>query len=326
VGLLALAGITSMFWLGSRAEPQLALAVAAVAGLTFDARAARRAVAATTLSLHGPTDVVAGAPVSWVLTAHGLRRPVAVTAAMRPRPRPVLITSDRPVLVGLPATSRGMIHHLPLDLTATGPLGLVEAGRRLRVPPAAPVFVGPRAIPDAPRWPALRAQRFGFTETAPAGDELFRSIRPYVRGDERRRIHWASSARHGQLMVRESDGVGTVSLQVIVDLGPAGTRAEWAASAAAGVAEAAIRRGWLVQLVTLDGGSVAPPLAPLGSPFGPPPLPAAPHPVLLATTSQQVRTPALVRRQLATAAHGTPAPPPSSGLVCRVTPEGITWP
>jgi hypothetical protein len=230
------------------------------------------------------------------------------------------------VLVGLPATSRGMIHRLPLDLTATGPLGLVEAGRRLRVTPAQPVFVGPRAIADAPRWPPLRAERFGFTETAPAGDELFRSIRPYVRGDERRRIHWASSARHGQLMVRESDGVGTVSLQVIVDLGPAGPGAEVAASTAAGVAEAAIGRGWLVQLVTLDGGSVEPPLAPLGSPFGPPPLPAAPQPVLLATTSQRVGTPAQVRRQLATAAHGTPAPPPSTGLVCRVTPGGITWP
>lgn len=326
VWLLVLTGIALLFWLVSRAEAQLALAMAAFAGLLVDARAARRSVAPISLSLHGPTDVVTGAPVAWVLTVHHLRRPVAITAAMRPQPRRVLVTSEQPVLVGLPSTSRGMIHRLLLDVTATGPLGLFEAGRRFRVTPVAPVFVGPEALHEDPEWPPRRAVGFGFTETAPVGDELFRSIRPYVRGDERRRIHWASSARHGQLMVRESDGVGTVAVQVVVDLGPAGPQAEWVAAAAAGVAEAAIRRGWLVQLVTLDGGSVEPPLTPLGSPFGPPPLPPAPRPVPLRTASQRVRTPALVRRQLATAAHGTPVPPPFAGLVCRVDHRGVTWP
>lgn len=324
--VLFLTGITLLFWLVSRAEAQLALAMAAFAALLIDSWAARRSVSAVSLSLHGPTDAEAGRPVIWVLTAHHLRRPVAVSAAMRPQPRRVLITSDQPVLVGLPSTSRGMIHRLLLDVTSTGPLGLFEAGRRFRITPVAPVFVGPGAIRDDPEWPPLRAVGFGFTETAPVGDELFRSIRPYVRGDERRRIHWASTARHGQLMVRESDGVGTVALQVVVDLGPAGAQAEWVAAAAAGVAEAAIRRGWLVQLVTLDGGSVEPPLTPLGSPFGPPPLPPAPQPVPLRTASQRVHSPALVRRQLATAAHGTPVPPPFGGLVCRVDHRGVTWP
>lgn len=325
VWLLVLTGIALLFWLVSRSEAQLALAMAAFAGLLIDARAARRSVAAVSLSLHGPTDALAGQPVSWVLTAHHLRRPVAITAAMRPQPRGVLITSERPVLIGLPSTSRGMIHRLLLDVTSTGPLGLFEGGRRFRVTPVAPVFVGPGAIRDDPQWPPLRAVGFGFTETAPVGDQLFRSIRPYVRGDERRRIHWASTARHGQLMVRESDGVGTVAVQVVVDLGPPGPSAEWVAAAAAGLAEAAMRRGWLVQLVTLDGGSVEPPLTPLGSPFGPPPLPPAPVPVPLRTTSQRVHTPALVRRQLATAAHGTPVAPPFPGIVCRVDPGGITW-
>jgi uncharacterized protein (DUF58 family) len=299
--------------------------MAAFAGLLLDARAARRAVAGVGLSLHGPTDAVAGQPVAWVVTAHHLRRPVAIAAAMRPQPRRVLLTSEQPVLVGLPATSRGMIHHLLLDITGTGPLGLFEGGRRVRIAPIAPVYVGPPAAREEPDWPPQRSVGFGFTETAPVGDELFRSIRPYIRGDERRRIHWASSARHGQLMVRESDGVGTVALQVIVDLGPPGTGAEWVAAVAAGVAESAIRRGWLVQLVTLDGGALAPPLTPLGSPFGPPPLPPAPHPVPLRTSSQRVRTPALVRRQLATAAHGTPVPPPFPGLVCLVDHRGLSW-
>ena len=325
VWLLLLTGVALLFWLGSRAEAQLALAMAAFAGLLVDAWTARRSLVGLHLSLHGPTDALAGQPVAWVLTPRGLRRPVAVTAAMRPAPRRVLVTSDRPVLVALPSTSRGMIHRLLLDVTATGPLGLFEGGRRYRITPVAPVFVGPPAIGDDPQWPPLRAVGFGFTETAPVGDELFRSIRPYVRGDERRRIHWASTARHGQLMVRESDGVGTVALQVVVDLGPAGPQAEWVATAAAGVAEAALRRGWLVQLVTLDGGSVEPPLTPLGSPFGPPPLPPTPVPVPLRTASQRVRTPALVRRQLATAAHGTPVPPPFPGLVCEVDRRGITW-
>ncbi|MBX3286476.1 MAG: DUF58 domain-containing protein [Actinobacteria bacterium] len=325
VWLLVLSGLALLFWLGSRAEAQLALAMASFTAVLLDSRVAQRSLARLSLSLHGPTDALAGEPVAWVLTAHGIRRPVTVTAAMRPQPRRVLVADEQPVLVGLPATSRGMVHRLLLDVTATGPLGLFEAGRRYRVTPVAPVFVGPPAIPDEPDWPPLRAVGFGFTETAPVGDELFRSIRPYIRGDERRRIHWASTARHGQLMVRESDGVGMVALQVVVDLGPAGPAAEWVASAAAGVAEAALRRGWLVQLVTLDGGSVEPPLTPLGSPFGAPPLPPAPQPVPLQTASTRVRTPAMVRRQLATAAHGAPVPPPFPGLVCHVDGRGVTW-
>lgn len=326
VGLTLLALISLVGWLATKSEAQMAIGMALIAGLVLDGVVARRALSRFRVRLHGPRDTLAGEPVSWVLGVDGYRRPVALQLTWLPRPRKLLVTSEEPGLIHLPPGSRGVVHWLIIDATASGPLGLFEAGRRMRVRPEAPVYIGPQASSTVVRWPTPRAMGFGFSESAPIGDDLFRSIRPYVRGDEFRRIHWKSTARHGELMVRESDGTGVVAIQIQVDLGPPGPAAEPVASTAAWVAEEAIRRGWLVQLVTLDAGATEPPSMPLGKPFGPPPVSPPPVPVPLRTTSQRVRSSEAVRRQIATAAFGTPIPPPWKGMVCRVDRQGISWP
>jgi len=325
LALIVLSGLSFVAWLISKSDPQLALGAALLALILIDAYSARRAVSRLTIRMHGPLDALAGQSLDWVIGVDGFRRPVTLALAWTPKPRPILISTDRPGIIHLPASARGVIHRVVMDATATGPLGLFESGRRFRVRPAAPVYVGPQSSPFEIRWPTPKAVGFGFTESTPVGDEMFRSIRPYIRGDERRRIHWKSTARHGQLMVRECDGTGEVALQVIVDLGMPGPHAETVAAAAAFVAEEAIRKGWLVQLVTLDGGGLEPPITELGSAFGPPPKPAAQAPMRLQTACQRVGTSSLVRRQLATAAFGTPVPPRWSGLVCQVDPSGVSW-
>jgi len=325
LAIIVLAGLSFVAWLISKSDPQLALAVALICLVLVDAYAARRAVNKLSIRLHGPVDALAGQSLDWVIDVDGFRRPVTLSLAWVPKPRPILISNDRPGIIHLPASARGVIHRVVMDATATGPLGLFESGRRFRVRPAAPVYVGPRSIPFEIGWPTPKAIGFGFTESTPIGDEMFRSIRPYIRGDEQRRIHWKSTARHGQLMVRECDGTGEVALQIIVDLGAPGPHAETVAASAAYVAEEAIRKGWLVQLVTLDGGGIEPPITELGSAFGPPPKPAIQAPMRLHTASQRVGTAALVRRQLATTAFGTPVPPRWSGLICHVDPNGISW-
>lgn len=323
--LFGLTIVALVAWFPTKADSVLALALALIVAIATDSVLARRAVGRITPRLRGPNGAEAGAPISWVLAVEGYRRPVTVTVAIAPRPQRILVSGPDPVVVHLPASTRGVIHHLVVDVVATGPVGLIEAGRRFRVRPEAPVHVGPPAIPFDIRWPTPRAVGFGFTEVAPIGDELFRGIRPYVRGDEQRRVHWKATARHGQLMVREFDGTGVVALQIVVDLGPADPAAESVAAAAAWVADEAIRRGWLVQLVTLDSGSAEPPIIPVGSPFAPPPPPPAPVPQPLRTTAQRIRTEDAVRRQLATAAFGTPMAPRWTGMSCLVDRSGVTW-
>ena len=169
---------------------------------------------------------------------------------------------------------------------------------------------------------------FGLVEGAPAGDDLFRSVRPYRFGDERRRVHWKSTARHGELMVRESDGTGVVRARVVVDLGPPGPLAEEVAGQAVGLVEAALARGWQVELVTLDVGDEVPRLQEVGATFGTYPSLAPPFPMPLPTVCALVRTPVEVSRRMATAAYGTPAAPPSLGRhghTAHLSTRGLEW-
>ncbi|QXC59214.1 DUF58 domain-containing protein [Aquihabitans sp. G128] len=325
-GLFVLAVLAALLSLATRSEAQLAVAVALLAGIVLDALTARYALSALAIRVDGAADAVAGRPTRWQLHVDGLRRPVALSPTLLPRPPGVLVDRGEPGLLVLPAASRGVLHHFYLDAHATGPIGLFEAGRRFRVSPPTPVPLGPGPLPVDHEWPTPKAVGFGLSPVAPRGDDLFRAVRPYQRGDERRHIHWKASAHHGELMVRESDGVGVVGLQIVVDLGQPGPRAELTASVAAFVAEEAVRKGWLVQLVTLDSSSAPPPLVQLGSPFGAPPI-QPPAPVRrLETQALRVSSPTAIRHQLATAAYGTPQAPEWSGLVCRITPDGVVWP
>ncbi|HKC20153.1 MAG TPA: DUF58 domain-containing protein [Candidatus Dormibacteraeota bacterium] len=93
-------------------------------------------------------------------------------------------------------------------------------------------FVGRRACPDSevalvyPRFASLsRRHPVRELETAAAaprtgsGNEVF-GIREYRAGDSLRRIHWRSSARHGELVVREYEPPGLRTVTIVVDPRP----------------------------------------------------------------------------------------------------------
>jgi len=324
--LMALAALAALLWLVTDSKPQLAIAVALAAAIGIDAVTARGAVTGLALRLHGPADVVAGEPTDWLLRVEGTRRPVTVQPAILPRPQKLLVEGARPGRVTMPPLVVGVVHHLVFDTTATGPVGLFEAGRRFRVAPTTPVYVGPRPLPVDPEWPTPRAVGFGLSEVAPLGDDLFRSVRPYVRGDERRRVHWKATAHHGELMVRESDGTGVVALQVVVDLGRPGPDAERTAGWAASVAGDALTKGWRVQLVTLNAKPVPQALVALGSPFGVPPVFGLGPPVPMDLLARRVASHQDISHQLATAGFGAPVTPKWPGLTCVVSSGGVEWP
>lgn len=86
----------------------------------------------------------------------------------------------------------------------------------------------------------------------PAADDA--SLRDYRPGDDLRRVHWATSARRAELMVRQDERAARRPVSVLLDLPDDDATAEWSISAAASVALALMRSGHRVRL--LGGGVV----------------------------------------------------------------------
>jgi uncharacterized protein (DUF58 family) len=83
---------------------------------------------------------------------------------------------------------------------------------------------------------------------AGSGTELF-GVREYRPGDSLRRIHWRSSARHGELVVREYEPPGVQTLGIFCDPDPASANvADQVARIAASEAWDCIRNGGRVLL------------------------------------------------------------------------------
>jgi uncharacterized protein (DUF58 family) len=87
------------------------------------------------------------------------------------------------------------------------------------------------------------------------GEDLY-ALRPYVIGDELRRVHWPSSARHDELLVRQDELPWQGRASVLIDVRAAtNTEAslELVISAAASIVTASAKRQDLVRLITTDG-------------------------------------------------------------------------
>ena len=327
-GLLALGGIGFLVWLTTNRSLFIGLTGVFTAAVAVDGWHARRAVRHLEVDLVPPPVASAWQPTRWELRCTGWTRPVTVTPLLVSAWSEQLLDDPRPAMLAWPPMARGTIPFVVFDAVAGGPLGLVLAGRRLVLDFAEPLRLGPAPLEIDGRWPRPLPVGFGPVEGAPVGEELFRAIRPYLRGDDRRRVDWKSTARHGSLMVRELDGTGAVLIRIVVDLGPPGPAAEHTASVAAWVANAALAQKWRVELVTLDASAWRPSLVDIGRVFTRPPAVVVPVPGPLPTVVAPVRTPDDVRFRLATAAYGSPTMPATrgpAGRVRHVSQHGLAW-
>lgn len=159
---------------------------------------------------------------------------------------------------------RGRFQVGPLTVRLTDPFGCAELGR---------AFAGVGELLVSPAlWP-LPPVRLGgdwigggegqSTQIAVSG-EADASIREYREGDDVRRIHWRTSARTGELMVRRDESPRQQRGTVLLDTRRGAHRGEgptssfeWAVSAAASVSVWLTRRGYGMRLVTADGDTVA---------------------------------------------------------------------
>ncbi len=127
---------------------------------------------------------------------------------------------SRTVSYRLPTIHRGRIPIGPLTVVSGDPLGLVTS--TLTGGDITDIVVHPKVW----RLPPVRAlagqdprtpERTRHT-VATSGDEFY-ALRPYEIGDELRRVHWPSSARSTELMVRQPEQDQTGWLTIILDVG-----------------------------------------------------------------------------------------------------------
>ncbi|QXC62285.1 DUF58 domain-containing protein [Aquihabitans sp. G128] len=190
-----------------------------------------------------------------VLTLHD---PVAGTIGARVSLAPLGPDDRQAASYRLPTERRGLVRAGPLQAERTDAFGL--ARRRFPVAEQTALTVLPAIEPlvGLAAGGGLDDPLAGVAHPVlgSAGDEDFATLRPYVVGDDLRRVHWASTARSGDLLVRQDDPPWQGHLTVLLDAREGRLnhdRFEQAVSAAASLLHAVAARGDRARLVITDG-------------------------------------------------------------------------
>ena len=156
----------------------------------------------------------------------------------------------------LNTTKRGVFNIGPLELALHDPFGMVRVVHQ--VAGASHLVVHPVIEPLVSLPPSGLNDETGTGTAGLVGhrnDEFF-ALREYRTGDDLRRVHWASSARTDDLMIRSDQAAWQGRLIVITDLRQQVHDAESLEvelSAAASIVDAAFRTGTPVRLLTTGG-------------------------------------------------------------------------
>ncbi|HEY8546632.1 MAG TPA: DUF58 domain-containing protein [Acidimicrobiales bacterium] len=261
IALLAagrLVGIDELYVFGAAALILVLLAVAYVHLIRLDLEVTR--------TVH-PARVHAGQSSRVEIRLQNLRRQTTPLLRLRD---PVSGTEGAELLVPpldraaiaaasyrLPTERRGIHRVGPLDVVVGDSFGLVRSATQAAE--AVEVTVLPRldviepvpfTLGHDPLAGSLQPNALGR-----AGDDFY-ALRPYVVGDDLRQIHWPSTARHDELLVRQAEQPWQGRTTVVLDLRRSAHDAdsvEVAVSAAASIVHANCQRNDLVRLVTTDG-------------------------------------------------------------------------
>lgn len=156
--------------------------------------------------------------------------------------------TERSWLVRTPLTRRGHFRIEPLQIRTGDPFGLFES--TASVGSGLTVVVYPRVEP-LPLW-RLPAANVDGSHAAPERtlqtSPLATTVRPWAPGDAFNRISWKSTARHGEIQVKEFELEQTADAWIVLDLSRAaqrgsgdGSSVEVGVRAAASIADRAIR-------------------------------------------------------------------------------------
>jgi uncharacterized protein (DUF58 family) len=169
---------------------------------------------------------------------------------------PIPPSAARAASYKLPTHQRGVFRLGPLEIAATDPFGLAKTTRRGGED--ATLTVHPRFEMLSMRMPPSPSELDSSTpvHVAGRGGNEFFTLRAYEPGDDLRRVHWPSSARVDDLVVRQPENRRQTKLTIAADLRAGAHDAaslESALSACASVALSGLAEGVLVRLITSGG-------------------------------------------------------------------------
>lgn len=159
-------------------------------------------------------------------------------------------------LFAVPTNKRAVIVAGPAESVRGDQLGLLR--RALKWADAVDLFVHPVTVRLVPSAAGLVRDLEGqVSKKITNNDIAFHALRPYVPGDDRRYVHWRTSARIGQLMVRQFEETRRSQLTMIhasrSDLYASEEEFELAISVTASIAAQVIRDGTQMNVVSETG-------------------------------------------------------------------------
>ena len=126
--------------------------------------------------------------------------------------------STRQWLAKVTLTRRGSFRLGALRVRTGDPFGLFSTEMQVGQPTSVVVFPEVVALPHWRLPPSPIDGTTPIRRRFEAATPLVSSVRPYVHGDAINRIHWLSSARHSELLVKEFDLEQAADLWILLDL------------------------------------------------------------------------------------------------------------
>ncbi|PWB97112.1 DUF58 domain-containing protein [Salinibacterium hongtaonis] len=159
-------------------------------------------------------------------------------------------------LFAVPTHKRAVIVAGPAESVRGDQLGLLRRAQKWADP--VDLFVHPRTVRLAPSAAGLVRDLEGqVSKKITNNDIAFHALRPYVPGDDRRYVHWRTSARIGQLMVRQFEETRRSQVTMIhasrSELYATEDEFELAISVTASIAAQIIRDGTQMNVVSESG-------------------------------------------------------------------------
>jgi uncharacterized protein (DUF58 family) len=263
----AVIGVCLVAWVLAAVFGWVEMAIVATASLLLLIGAALFTVGTTKLEVQAivePPRVTVGEPLTGELSVRNTAK-VPLTVAQLEFPigeggvsfdlPPMLPNATHSELFSIPTGRRGVIVVGPVRSVRGDPLGLFR--REVEWTKPTEIFVHPKITPLTPLGSGLIRDLEGNTaQSASTSDFSFQSLREYVPGDDLRHVHWRSSARHGQMLVRQFLDTRRSHLTAIVDGAPDAYGSEedyeTAVSAAASLIVRALRDGYDVSFLCGD--------------------------------------------------------------------------
>jgi uncharacterized protein (DUF58 family) len=234
--------------------PLLAV-LAGVGSVTLPILAARGRTLTTNRTVR-PHPASVGQPSTVDVTVHGKRQldrmrlteqaSAELTDGTGPRARVRRMARGAQLSYPIRPGRRGRWTVGPLRAHLRDPFGTVQWSGALGA--AVSVAVRPAIVELKDRGGAALLDAAAAGAHSPSPDDA--ALREYRSGDDPRRVHWRSTARRGELVVRQDEHSGHRPATVLLDLPPREDALEWTISAGASIAVALLGAGYRVRLLT----------------------------------------------------------------------------